>query len=270
MLRLSKAGKMSTEYREPLTVSRLKVQDVGSSEVSPPVENNDFPDLFLPLQQTALGTTLWHERKKWIFSNLNTSLGELSHSIAVTLSTCKRSVIVPERQRVEHWGLHYMGDNIFGVKTKVLLWSFKKEAWMSTNCIIFVLRITYLETSCTLLPITMSNKMFSHVDSPPDCHCLPTNTHCIKGHCLTSNPDTGLVGVGGVEVKREWVTRSGWVEQEGAVCLLSPQGGRLGGTWRMQLLHYDPNLWPLCTYPTSLAKHAGLVCMRVCEWGQGW
>lgn len=52
-----------TEHREPFTVSRLKAQDVGSSKVIPPVENNDSPDLLRP----ALGTTLRNERKKFIF-----------------------------------------------------------------------------------------------------------------------------------------------------------------------------------------------------------
>lgn len=39
-----------------------------------------------------------------------------------------------------------------------------------------------------------------------------------------------------------------------------PQGGRPRRESGLQLLHYDPNLRPLCTYPTSLAKHAGLLC----------
>lgn len=44
-----------------------------------------------------------------------------------------------------------------------------------------------------------------------------------------------------------------------------PQGGGPRRESGLQLLHYDPNLRPLRTYPTSLAKHAGLLC----EWGWG-
>ena len=47
------------------------------------------------------------------------------------------------------------------------------------------------------------------------------------------------------------------------------EGGRLGGNhgrsaWTMTLISVRG-----AHYPTSLAKHVGLVCMRVL-WGEGW